>query len=168
MAATQIITYLRNHLYLPHLDLLLYFTPDKHNGVMVLLHLLIQPILEFNQITSPPNNLLHHTIHLLPQPPRKLLPNLLLHITYPGLHNRPHHYHVLLPALLRMGGGGLVLAAVVGIEGFMVCSVSCRVLRRSLRVSGSLFSIFGLKQNTETQKQDWKKIYLFRVTDLSD
>ena len=67
-----------------------------------------------------------------------------------------------------MGGGGLVLAAVVGIEGFMVCSVSCRDLRRSLQVSGSLFSIFGLKQNTETQKQDWKKIYLFRVTDLSD
>ena len=35
MLATQLLTYLRNHLYLPHLNLLLYFTPNEHNSEMV-------------------------------------------------------------------------------------------------------------------------------------
>ena len=45
MVSTQLLTYFRNHLYLPHLDLLLYFTPDNHNSELVLWHLLQQPTL---------------------------------------------------------------------------------------------------------------------------
>ena len=58
-------------------------------------------------------------------------------------------------------------AAAVGIEGFMVSIVRCRVLCRAFWVSGCLFLILCLK-NPETQKQDWKKTYLFLVTDCSD
>ena len=35
MVSTQLLTYLRNHLYPPHLNLLLYFGPDNHNGELI-------------------------------------------------------------------------------------------------------------------------------------
>ena len=45
----------------------------------------------------------------------------------------------------------MLAAAAVGIEGFMVGSVGCWVLRRAFWASGSLFSIFVLK-NTQKHK----------------
>ena len=63
----------------------------------------------------------------------------------------------------------MVSSSVFEIEGFMVRSVYFRVLRRSFRASGSLFSNFGHKNtHTEIKKQDWKNTYLFLVTDRSD
>ena len=50
------------------------------------------------------NQLLNHTIHLLPQLPPKPLPNILLQLTYLGLHNRSHHY--LVPPTTRPHLGG--------------------------------------------------------------
>ena len=100
MVETQLLMYLRNHLYLPHLKLLLYLTPDNHNSELVQRHILLQAILETHLISPLPKNLLNHTSHLLPQPPQKLLPDLLLHLTYLGLHNHPHHYLVTPIALL--------------------------------------------------------------------
>ena len=120
MVATQLITYLRNHLYLPHLDLLLYFNPDNHNSELFLKYILLQPILEPHQIHPLQNNLLNHTSHLLPQLPRNSLPDLLLHHTYIGLHNRHHHYPVPPPALLslrREGGGGIRIIWDRGVRG---------------------------------------------------
>ena len=104
MVPAQLLTYLRNHIYFPHLDLLLYFTSDNHNGELVRLHLLIQTILEPHQISPLPQNPLHRTNNLFPQLPQKPLPDLLLQIPYIGLHNRPHYYLVPPPALLRLGG----------------------------------------------------------------
>ena len=106
MVATQLIAYLRNNPYLPHLDLLLYFTPDDLNGDLVRRNLLLQPIMEPQQIPPLTNNLLHHTSHLLTQTHQKSLPDILLQLTYLGLHNNPHHYLVSTPALLCLGGAG--------------------------------------------------------------
>ena len=105
LVETQLLTYLSNHLYLLHLNLLPYFTHNGHNGDMIQQHPLLQPILEPQLIPFLPNKLLHHTRHLLRQPPRKSLPDLLLQLTYLGLHNLPHYYIVPPPALLRPGGG---------------------------------------------------------------
>ena len=91
------------------------------------------------------NNLLHHTIHILPQPPQKSLPDLLLQLNYLGLHNRPHHYLVPPPEIYFLGGQVVAIAAAVGIEGFIVSSVGRRVLCREFQASGSLFLIFGQK-----------------------
>ena len=49
----------------------------------------------------------------------------------------------------------------------MVSSAGHWVLRQAFWASSCLFLIFG-KKNTETQKQDWKKTYLFLVTDRLD
>ena len=105
MLETELLSNLRKHLYLPHLNLLLYFTPDNHNGELVRRHLLLQPILEPHQITPLSNELLQHTSHLLPQPPHKNLPDLLIQLIYLGLHNRPNHYLILHPTLLCLGRG---------------------------------------------------------------
>ena len=50
----------------------------------------------------------------------------------------------------------------------MLISIGCNFLCQAFRVPGCLFSIFGLKKHTEAQKQDWKKTYLFLVTDILD
>ena len=105
MVATQIITYLRNNIYLPHLDTLLYFTPDYHNDKLVQRNLFLQPILKPHQIPPIPNNILHHTSYLLPQPPQKYLLNILFQITYLGFNNSPNHYLVPHTALVCLGGG---------------------------------------------------------------
>ena len=115
MLATQLITYLINHLYLPHLDLLLYFTPEGYNGDLVWVNLLIQPILEPHWIPPFTNNVLYHTSHLLLQPPQKSLPDLRLQLTYIGLHNNPHHYLVPYTALLYLWGGQLLEEVAIGI-----------------------------------------------------
>ena len=115
MLATQLLVYLRNHLYLPQLDLLLYFAPGNQNSELFQRHLLLEPIMEPHQISYILNNLLHHTSHLLPQPPQKSLPDILLHITYFGLHNGPHQYLVPSPTLLSLGRVQLVESAAVWI-----------------------------------------------------
>ena len=43
MVATQLLMYLINHIYLLHLDILIYFTTDNHNGDLFLRHILLQP-----------------------------------------------------------------------------------------------------------------------------
>ena len=106
MLATQLLTYLRNNIYLSHLNLLLYFTPDNHNGELVLQNLLLRPILEPRLIPPLPNNLLHHTSHLLTQSHQKTLPDILLQITYLDLHNRPHQCLIPPTTLLCLGGKG--------------------------------------------------------------
>ena len=166
MVETQPITYLRNHLYLPHLDPLLYFTPDKHNYDLVRQHLTPPPPnLESHQIPPLPNHLLHQTSHLLPQPPQKTLPDLLLQLTHLGLHNHPHHYLVPPPAIPRLGGGGVVVVVVAsvafGIEGFMASSVGCRVICRVFRVSSCLFLIFVLNPHQKHKNRTGKRHTFF-------
>ena len=46
----------------------------------------------------------------------------------------------------------------------MVSRVGFRVLCWEFWLSGCLFLIFGQKNNTDTQKQDWKNTYIFLVT----
>ena len=86
-------------------------TPDNHNGELVRQNLLLQPILEPYVIPPLPNNLLRHTSHILPKPHQKPLPDILLQLTYIGLHNRPHHYLVPPPALLLIWVSGDVISS---------------------------------------------------------
>ena len=58
MEETHLLKYLRKHIYLPHLNLLLYFNPDDQNGDLILLNLLLRTILEPHQIPPLSNNLL--------------------------------------------------------------------------------------------------------------
>ena len=102
----QLITYLRNHIYLPHLDLLLYFTPDKQNDELVGIYLLLPPILEPQQIPPLPKHLLHNNIHLLPQPHLTSLPKVLPQTTHLSLHHCPNHYPITPPANLCLVGVG--------------------------------------------------------------
>ena len=156
MISTQLLMYPRNHIYLPHLNVLLYFTPDNHNGELVRRHLLLQTILENHQIPSIPNNLLNHTSHLLPQPP--LNPSLISSSRSPTLAFTTVSIIILFPLpRFFVRGVQVVAAEAVGIEGFMVSSSNWSS-GSSSGVPGVwlLFSNFDLKKKTETQKQDWK------------
>ena len=68
MVSTQLLTYLWNNLYLPQLNILLYFTLDNHNSELTQKYIFLRPILKPQKIPPIPNNLLHYTRHLLPQP----------------------------------------------------------------------------------------------------
>ena len=61
----------------------------------------------------------------------------------------------------------VVTVSLVGMEGLMLSSIRRLNLCWEFRMSGCLFSIFGLKP-PEKQKQDWKKTHLSLVTDRSD
>ena len=132
MVATQLLAYIRNYLYLLHLNLFLYVTPDYHNGEMVrwfndfffspppswnLTEYLIFPTTSY---TTP----VIYFLNLLKNP------SLISYSISPNLAftNVPTIILFPIPRFLTWGWLQVVAAAVVCIEGFMVSSIRRPVL----------------------------------------
>ena len=125
MLATKILTYLRNHLYLHHLYLLLYFTPENHNGELVWRRLLLPPSWNLTKYLLFPTTLCNtQVIYFL---------NLIENTSLISSSSSPNLDFTTVPTIILfplsqflIWEGRVVTEAEVGIEGFMVSSVGRR------------------------------------------
>ena len=138
-----------------------------HDGESIQGHILLTPILKPHQEPTLPRDSLDHTSQLLPQPPGKSFPYLLLQLTYLFLHHHPHQDLVPLPSALPLCVGGRLKRS----------SKNRSVHGESIVFPGALseflecmvdFSGFFVKQNPKTKNQDCMQTYLFLAIDDSN